>query len=52
MVDKLTVDTVDVNDLKGMDEVELAKLCKRSGLHPGSNSKQELIDRIKEAKSG
>ena len=46
-----TVDTVEVKDLEAMDEVELAKLCKQSGLYPGSNSKGELIGRIKEAKS-
>ncbi len=40
-----------VKDLEAMDEVELAKLCKQSGLHPGSNSKGELLERIKEAKS-
>ena len=45
-----TVDTVKVKNLEAMDEVELAKLCKRSGLYPGSNSKGELIGRIKEAK--
>ena len=47
----LTLNAVKVKDLEAMDEVELAKLCKRSRLHPGSNGKEELIKRIKEAKS-
>ncbi len=40
-----------VKSLEAMGEVELAKLCKQSGLYPGSNNKAELLERIKEAKS-
>lgn len=35
--------------LEDMDEVALAKLCKRKGLHPGSNSRDELIERLRAA---
>jgi hypothetical protein len=51
MMDKITVATVKEEDLKTMEEVELAKLCKRSGLYPGSNSRADLVERIREAKS-
>lgn len=50
MPKKLNVDTVKVADLNKMEKDELAKICKRSGLHPGGQ-RDVLIQRITEAKS-
>ena len=47
---KLTVSTVKVADLDKMEKDDLAKVCKRSSVHPGG-PKEMLIARIKEAKS-
>ncbi len=47
---KLTVKTVKLESLEGREKDELAKICKRSGLHPGG-PKELLISRITEAKS-
>lgn len=50
MAGKLNVNTVKLADLDKLEKDELAKICKRSGIHPGGR-KELLIDRIKEAKS-
>ncbi len=47
---KLNVTTVKVADLSKMEKDDLAKVCKRSGLHPGG-PKDMLIGRIKAAKA-
>lgn len=47
---KLNVKTVKVENLAKMEKDELAKICKRSGIHPGGR-KELLIDRIREAKA-
>jgi hypothetical protein len=47
---KLNIKTVDETTLGGRDKDELAKICKRSGVHPGG-TKEALIDRIRAAKS-
>ncbi len=47
---KLNVTTVKVADLDKMEKDDLAKVCKRSGLHPGG-AKELLIDRIRAAKA-
>ncbi len=47
---KLTVSTVKVADLDKMEKDDLAKICKRSGVHPGG-PKDMLIARIREARS-
>ena len=50
MPDKLNVETVKVAKLGKLDKDELAKICKRSGIHPGGQ-REVLIERIKEAKA-
>lgn len=50
MTDKETVKTVKVASLGKMEKDDLAKICKRSGIHPGGR-KELLIERIKEAKA-
>ena len=47
---KLNVKTVKLANLDKMEKVDLAKVCKRSGLHPGG-PKELLIDRIRAAKA-
>ena len=46
---KLNVSTVKVASLDKMEKDDLAKVLKRSGLHPGG-PKEMLIDRIRAAK--
>lgn len=50
MVVKLNIKTVKEANLEKMDKDELAKICKRSGIHPGGR-KELLIARIREAKA-
>lgn len=47
--DKLNVETVEVEALGSMGKDDLAKVLKRSGLHPGG-PKELLIERITAAK--
>ena len=49
MAEKLTIDTVKVKDLDKMEKDELAKILKRSHLHPGGQ-REVLIERIRAAK--
>ncbi len=50
MAKKLTVETVKLASLDSMEKDDLAKICKRSGLHPGG-PRDMLIGRIKDAKA-
>lgn len=50
MPKKTTVTTVKLADLDKMKKDDLAKICKRSGVHPGG-PRELLIDRIRAAKA-